>query len=350
MRRAWIATAVSAGLLATAPGAGAATATYTERWDKYGPKGTVTVAAAPGERNDILVQTTPAATRITDSVPLTAGQGCAPQADGSVSCPPPYGIGVEAGDLGDRVRVEDGNALLLGGAGDDELVVAGDFGASLDGGPGDDRLVGGSASAFFLEGAAANGGDVMEGDARDTVVYTKRSRPVRADLDSAADDGERGERDRIGAGVGTVLGGRASDVLVGNSLPNTLYGGRGADVLSGRGGADRLEGGPHLFARRGSDERIYGGAGDDFLGGSGGDDLLRGGRGNDELRAGNGRDLLVPGPGADRAFAGAANDLIRARDGAADEIDCGGGWDRLTNDPLDWESRPGCERHDPIKP
>jgi hypothetical protein len=51
----------------------------------------------------------------------------------------------------------------------------------------------------------------------------------------------------------------------------------------------------------------------------------------------------------DRAFAGAANDVIRARDGDVDEIDCGRGWDRLRNDLLDWQSRPGCERHEPFR-
>jgi hypothetical protein len=225
MRRAWIATAVSLALLGFAPGAGAATATYTEWWDKYGLKATITVTAAPGERNDIVVQTTGPRMRITDSVPLTAGPGCAPEADGSVTCPAAYAIRVEAGDLDDRLRLEHGSAGndLRGGAGDDVLV-AGDFGTLFDGGPGNDRLVGGSGSDFFLEGEAANGGDVMEGDVGDTVVYTKRSRAVRADLDAEADDGERGERDRIGDAIGTVLGGSGPDILVGTRSPTSSMG------------------------------------------------------------------------------------------------------------------------------
>jgi Ca2+-binding RTX toxin-like protein len=206
-------------------------------------------------------------------------------------------------------------------------------------------MVGGAGHDDFLEDAVANGGDVMEGGEFDRVLYTQRTRPVRVELDAQADDGERGEHDRVGRAIEAVLGGAGADTLIGNELSNTLDGGPGADRLFGRAGNDRLAGGS-LFARHRYDERIHGGPGRDELRSGDGDDRLSGGRGHDVLRSGNGQDLLIPGAGIDRAFGGPANDVIRARDGEVDEIDCGRGWDRLRNDPLDWQPLPRCERHD----
>ncbi|MFE1554288.1 hypothetical protein ACFW6V_04765 [Streptomyces sp. NPDC058734] len=42
-----------------------------------------------------------------------------------------------------------------------------------------------------------------------------------------------------------------------------------------------------------------------------------------------------PGAGSDDIFAGPRGDTISARDGAVDEIDCGGGFDVVTADPAD---------------
>ncbi|MDQ3573092.1 MAG: hypothetical protein M3383_09575, partial [Actinomycetota bacterium] len=73
------------------------------------------------------------------------------------------------------------------------------------------------------------------------------------------------------------------------------------------GGADILRGGP----------------GRDVLRAGPGADRIRGGKGRDVMRGGTGRDgfemrngVQLPSPG---------NDVIRARDGRADEINCGAG-------------------------
>lgn len=72
------------------------------------------------------------------------------------------------------------------------------------------------------------------------------------------------------------------DILTGTAGPDTLSGLGAGDTLSGRGGADKLLGGP-------------------------------------------GGDKLTGGPAADKLLGGAGNDHIRARDGAADVVNCGPG-------------------------
>ena len=91
-----------------------------------------------------------------------------------------------------------------------------------------------------------------------------------------------------------------------------------AATTSGGHGHDRLVG------TKGADE-LYGQGGPDLLIGAGGNDVLIGGHGRDVLRGGPGRDGFnmldgeqLPAPGSDR---------ISARDGVADEINCGGGED-----------------------
>jgi Ca2+-binding RTX toxin-like protein len=81
-------------------------------------------------------------------------------------------------------------------------------------------------------------------------------------------------------------------------------------------------------------DRLVGTKGADELDGLGGADLLIGGRGNDVLIGGRGRDLLRGGPGRDgynmrdgEELPAPGGDRIEARDGVADEINCGGGDD-----------------------
>jgi hypothetical protein len=95
-------------------------------------------------------------------------------------------------------------------------------------------------------------------------------------------------------------GGPGHDHLAGTSRSDTLRGLGGNDRLTGRGGADRLSGGP-------------------------------------------GADKLIGGPGRDRLLGGGGNDRLRAKDGAADTVDCGGGpADLAIVDALD-EVAASCE-------
>ena len=62
----------------------------------------------------------------------------------------------------------------------------------------------------------------------------------------------------------------------------------------------------------------------------------RGGQGDDRVSGGGGGDLIIGGPGRDELLGGPGNDVIRADDGARDQVNCGGGnADRATVDPGD---------------
>jgi Ca2+-binding RTX toxin-like protein len=249
----------------------------------------------------------------------------------------------------------------------------------LDGGPGADVLVGGSG--------------------RDVVGYAFRTRPVSADLDGLADDGEAGEGDRVARDVEDLWGGSANDRLTGDDRGNLLVGGLGADVLrtgasrgiwetvhadefrcsgsagggdvvvAGRGeptvfgcggddiirlgpgsgdveggpGRDRIFGGPGgdgLRGNRGSDV-IFGRGGREFVDGGSGDDRLVGGAGDDHVEGSYGDDAVFGGPGRDRLFGdrefggGRGDDVLYACDGERDRLSGGRGRDRARTDRLD---------------
>jgi hypothetical protein len=69
--------------------------------------------------------------------------------------------------------------------------------------------------------------------------------------------------------------------------------------------------------------------------------VLIGGRGPDRLRGGPGRDGFNISEGAEMPAPG--NDRISARDGVADEINCGGGVDTAIVDPVE-DGIYNCER------
>ena len=55
-----------------------------------------------------------------------------------------------------------------------------------------------------------------------------------------------------------------------------------------------------------------------------GNDSLHGSAGNDYLEGGNGDDTVEGGAGRDQLFGAIGNDLLLARDGEADDVNCGG--------------------------
>jgi hemolysin type calcium-binding protein len=105
--------------------------------------------------------------------------------------------------------------------------------------------------------------------------------------------------------------------IIGTAHADRLIGTVQDDVIYGRGGPDR----------------IFGLAGQDYLDGGRGADWLYGGTGGDRLRGGGGSDHLDGGPGAD---------LVLARDGKVDSIDCGRGRDTAYVD--DQDRVRACER------
>ena len=96
-----------------------------------------------------------------------------------------------------------------------------------------------------------------------------------------------------------------------------------AKTIEGTGGHDRLIGTPHK-------DRIDGRAGSDVIAGRGGSDNLRGSAGSDRINGGGGRDEFDMRHGEE--IGGLGDDVIHARDGRRDEINCGPGEDRAVVD------------------
>jgi Ca2+-binding RTX toxin-like protein len=169
--------------------------------------------------------------------------------------------------------------------------------------------------------------------------------------DGAVQRGTNGDDTLIGtAAADTLYGFAGHDGLYGGAGDDRLYGGPGWDHLFGGGGDDLLDGGPAStdwpsgdYSRR---ERLVGGAGDDVLISHLGASVLMDGYGSNrfdsrdpltdchvKLRR---RALASGGPRClDWVIAGRGNDVVQARDGNLDLIQCGGGRDIAIVDRYD---------------
>jgi uncharacterized delta-60 repeat protein len=193
-----------------------------------------------------------------------------------------------------------------------------------------------------------------EGSAAEGVDYLGRSGSVAIPAgQTTANLGFASIRDRllepneqfrveISNPVGAALGG---ETALGTIL-NVLRSGRCANLLIGRGRIDILTGsavGDEIFGRTGADQ-IFGLRGDDCLYGERGNDEINGGDGNDyvsggaqddRLFGGNGNDRLYGGRGRNTYSGGSGSDVILARNGKTEKIDCGAGRDRAKVDRAD---------------
>lgn len=191
------------------------------------------------------------------------------------------------GDGDDELIGRGGDDVLLGGLGQDtltggdgdDIMVGGQGDDLLDGGRGSDRQYGTEGDDRFVSAAVpgGDGGDVLSGGfGSDTADYSARraGSDLVVTLDQLADDGVRGENDRVGVTVwdvaespeaGTdverVVGGAGADTLTGDRWDNQLVGGPGADQLSGMDGWDFLDGadgqpGDSLDGGDGTDECV----------------------------------------------------------------------------------------------
>ena len=145
---------------------------------------------------------------------------------------------------------------------------------------GDDFVLGGTGITVVDMGAAPDGADRILGAIGTTVSYERRTRAVRAAVDSGgADDGEAGERDEL-IQVGHVIGGSAADTMLvplhridglgiafdGGPGADTIDGTDARDVLTGGSGRDRMNafgGDDQLTAADGEPDSLFGGAGRD---------------------------------------------------------------------------------------
>lgn len=239
-----------------------------------------------------------------------------------------------------------GADTLRGGIGDEELHGS-DGDDTVDGGAGADKLFGEAGDdTLDGDGYADPAADLIDGGAGTDRAngWTQPSRddhaPVSILLDDQPNDGRPGEGDDV-RGVERFtshVSGRwqltdADDVV---DIWANLGGGN--STVAAAGGNDRVTGGSY-------GETIDGGAGDDRLEGGFGDDALTGGPGRDQIygdRTGEQCGLF------ETCTVPFGNDVIDARDGEADSVDCGPGNDRATVDALDTVS--GCETVDRAAP
>jgi hypothetical protein len=332
---------------------------------------TAVYRAAPGEKNSTgpsegLFDTS--RLRFSDQVPINAPADRCQSYDGWVECEMPQKVVFDLGDGDDWVSFSFSPAGLAaevyGGDGDDLLegyaISAGPLAQVLDGGagkdtikgddgndvvrggPGDDEVDGGAGNDT-VEGGEGNDllmPDHFENPAADTVdggpgVDTvsdydqpgESSQPrLNISFDGVANDGRPGENDNL-------VGVEKLDV----SVSGTFAGGPGDDDFFVRSNLD------------GGESTVTGGAGNDKLKGHDHVETIDGGPGNDVVEGGYNNDVLTGGPGKDTIFGDSTtdtcnflsckipfgNDVINARDGEVDTIDCGPGEDRATVDAID---------------
>lgn len=207
----------------------------------------------------------------TDTVDYTGSTAVTVTIDGTAN----DGIATE----GDNVKIDVEN--VIGTAGDDTITGSASDNV-IDGAGGNDTLNGGAGNDTFLQGAAADGGDIISGGAgTDVVDYSERTADLTVTMDGlAADDGLTGENDNIKGDIENLIGGDGDDDITGNDLDNVIEGGDGADDLTGGNG----------------DDTLFGGAGDDNLFGNAGNDTLDGGVEADGTTEGT--DVLACGAGS----------------------------------------------------
>src|SRR5215211_898011 len=301
----------------------------------------VVFQAEPGERNAISLEFGADDATLTDHAGVEPFGGCVAVDENTARCRltrPDRSFRLSLGGLSDIASILGtdgrgnpiGGTVLAGGGGD---VIDGPDGPSFyDGGSGVDRLVGGPAADVFDEGTRRNGGDTLiGGGGRDRVSYAGRRRRVLASLDGRRNDGQERERDLL-LDVEDLEGGAASDRLRGNRRSNTIVGHGGSDAIVGGKSSDRLSAASAELADGTSRSR----------------DRISGGDGDDAIYGSAGRNVIDPGPGRDSVLAGAGADTVRARDRSLDEVRCGGGFDRLSLDGLDFAAGDAasgfCER------
>ena len=175
----------------------------------------------------------------------------------------------------------EGDDLLEGMPGADDVIYGYGGNDTLVGGDGADHLEGG-AGADEIDGGEDEGLAEFFGSSRnlvwgDTAKYVDSDAGVTIDLATGTAEGGHAEGDTL-IGIESIRGSDHADVLVArNDDPateepegSTLYGQRGDDSLSGGDGQDHL----------------WGGKGDDTLIGGGGFNILDGGAGADTLDGG----------------------------------------------------------------
>jgi Ca2+-binding RTX toxin-like protein len=133
-----------------------------------------------------------------------------------------------------------------------------------------------------------------------------------------------------------IAGRAGNDTLNGFARGDVIFGGYGNDTVNAGDGNDLVFGGP-------GDDTLNGELGNDRIFAQRGVDVVNGGPGNDDLWALARRDVTGdPNEPADTLSGGLGNDVFHVRDGEADHVDCGPGYDVVRADYRDVVSN-NCE-------
>ncbi len=139
-------------------------------------------------------------------------------------------------------------------------------------------------------------------------------------------------------GDDTLTGTDRHDVIFGYAGNDTINGMAGFDVIRSGDGNDTAYGGDgHDFMRGGQgDDTQYGGPKGDIIFAERGVDVTYGGDGNDDLWAMAHADVeRKAGEPADTLYGENGNDRFHVRDGEADTVNCGPGFDKVFADRKD---------------
>ena len=218
------------------------------------------------------------------------------------------GIDIVFGGSGvDFITIEHGstiNFLQTGGAGRDvidgqggnDVIIHGDDGSRIRGGSGNDAIVAGLGNDNVNGGS---GSDRIRGDLGN-IVDAPEIIILSRGFYQRAYDAYLEERIRRRGGNDKIDGGSGNDRIYGEGGVDTLRGGGDNDTIFGGSGNDRL------FGDRGNDS-ILGGDGIDRIDGGEGRNTLRGQKGNDQIIVGDTKnkfsvDFADGGDGRDEFF------------------------------------------------
>lgn len=282
--------------------------------------GAVRVELGDGNDNGFVMHDVPA-------IPITYDGG--PGAD-QLKAAATSGVTFLGGDGKDELTSEGGNDVLHGGEGDDTVI----------GGAGDDQVFGDGGDDLLKPDNYTDGNDLVDGgpgfdqvdDWADN-TSANRGKRVTITMDGIANDGRPGEADNV-VGVEFIKA----------FAPGSYSMTEGPDRVESYAPSDL---GPSTIAGLGGDDVLLAGNGSQTIDGGAGNDQIEGGFGDDVLTGGPGRDTIA----AD--FTGSqcgvlqsctlphGDDVVYARDGESDTIDCGVGTDRAVVDAVDTVSN--CE-------
>ena len=246
------------------------------------------------------------------------------------------------------------------GAGNRDIVRAGDGRDVIEAGAGADLVEGGADGEYQTE----VGGDLIYGGAGDDELYGDTTIPIKDAITQGAGSGAPGgDWSELGVKGDFVSAGAGDDWLVGADKGDFLDGSSGADLIIGGLGNDTIHGDwglgtglgvlwhltrsttplgnglstytttyiemPQIDSGAAGADVIYAGGGEDWVLAGGADDYVDLGAGNDVGSGMGGADILIGGEGNDVMAGDSFDNYVPAAEHGGDYLDGGAGNDTL---------------------